>query len=216
MRGGFTSRHLDILPKESTRKTIAIVGVGAIGSFVALSLARMGYTELTLIDYDIVEEFNMNAQGFMPEHIGKSKADVIAGECEKLTGVRPIVINAPYISGSLGTEIIISSVDSMKVRKQIYEDNKLAALVIDPRMSAEYALLYSVQGGDKDYANTLYSDEDAVQDRCTAKSTVYTSLLLSGLVCKVVKDYSMRKPMTSTVLWDIANNNYTGFSSKGA
>lgn len=51
-----------------------VVGVGGIGSWVAIDLALVGVQELILIDHDIVEEHNLNRTLFKYSQIGKNKA----------------------------------------------------------------------------------------------------------------------------------------------
>lgn len=46
--------------KDLARITFGVVGVGSIGSIVAESLARMGITRIKLIDFDVVEEVNLD------------------------------------------------------------------------------------------------------------------------------------------------------------
>lgn len=43
-------------------KTVAIVGIGGVGGYVAESLARSGIGKLILVDYDVVDETNINRQ----------------------------------------------------------------------------------------------------------------------------------------------------------
>ena len=94
--------------------------------------------------------------------------------------------------------IIISAVDSMSARKAIWEAHKDypfgVRAIIDPRMGAEHALLYVMNPGDEAdieaYERSLYADDEAVQEPCTAKATIYTANMLAGLVCKAVKDLS--------------------------
>ena len=54
-----------------------------------------------------------------------------------------------------------------------------------------------------EYAKTLYSDEDAVQERCTAKATMYTACMLSGLVAKTVKNFTCDQDHSKYISWDI-------------
>ncbi len=57
--------------------TVAIVGLGGLGSFVALELAHLGVGHLILIDPDHVEETNLNRLiGAKYEDIGRSKVEV--------------------------------------------------------------------------------------------------------------------------------------------
>lgn len=55
--------------------TIAVVGVGGIGSVTAEMLTRCGIGKLILFDYDKVELANMNRLFFRPEQSGMSKVD---------------------------------------------------------------------------------------------------------------------------------------------
>jgi ubiquitin-like modifier-activating enzyme 5 len=56
-------------------KTVAIVGVGGVGSVVAEMLTRCGVGKLLLYDYDTVELANMNRLFFRPGQAGMTKVD---------------------------------------------------------------------------------------------------------------------------------------------
>lgn len=55
--------------------SVAIVGVGGVGSVTAEMLTRCGIGRLCLFDLDIVQAANMNRLFYRPEHIGLSKVD---------------------------------------------------------------------------------------------------------------------------------------------
>jgi len=55
--------------------TVAIVGIGGVGSVTAEMLTRCGIGKLILFDYDKVELANMNRLFFRPEHSGMSKVE---------------------------------------------------------------------------------------------------------------------------------------------
>jgi molybdopterin/thiamine biosynthesis adenylyltransferase len=56
-----------------------LLGVGGLGSGVAVSLARLGVKKLILIDKDVVDPSNLNRQLlFSPQHVGKPKVEVAA------------------------------------------------------------------------------------------------------------------------------------------
>ncbi|RLB67780.1 MAG: tRNA threonylcarbamoyladenosine dehydratase [Deltaproteobacteria bacterium] len=58
---------------------VAIVGLGAVGSFAAEALARTAVGRITLIDFDLVGETNINRQLFaLHSTIGKPKVEVAA------------------------------------------------------------------------------------------------------------------------------------------
>ncbi|GIL75655.1 hypothetical protein Vretifemale_5384, partial [Volvox reticuliferus] len=56
-------------------KTVAVVGVGGVGSVAAEMLTRCGVGRLLIYDYDKVELANMNRLFFRPEHCGMTKTD---------------------------------------------------------------------------------------------------------------------------------------------
>lgn len=61
--------------EQIRHKTVAIVGVGGVGSVAAEMLTRCGIGKLILFDYDQVELANMNRLFFRPEQSGLSKVD---------------------------------------------------------------------------------------------------------------------------------------------
>ena len=59
-------------------KTVAIVGIGGVGGYVTESLARSGVGKLILVDYDVVDETNINRQIIaLHSTIGKEKVSLM-------------------------------------------------------------------------------------------------------------------------------------------
>ena len=59
-------------------KTVAIIGIGGVGGYVAESLARSGVGKLILVDYDVVDETNINRQIIaLHSTIGKEKVSLM-------------------------------------------------------------------------------------------------------------------------------------------
>lgn len=58
--------------------TVAVVGIGGVGSVTAEMLTRCGVGKLILFDYDKVEMANMNRLFFQPHQAGLSKVDAAA------------------------------------------------------------------------------------------------------------------------------------------
>ncbi|MHA1514875.1 MAG: HesA/MoeB/ThiF family protein, partial [Candidatus Heimdallarchaeaceae archaeon] len=56
--------------------SVVLVGIGAIGSYVATVLVSSGIGKLTIIDFDTIEVSNLNRQLlFNDEDVGKSKSE---------------------------------------------------------------------------------------------------------------------------------------------
>lgn len=68
--------------------TVAVVGVGGVGSVTAEMLTRCGIGKLVLFDYDKVELANMNRLFFQPHQAGLSK---VAAAAKTLTNINPDV-----------------------------------------------------------------------------------------------------------------------------
>lgn len=209
------TRQMDIIPVKLLAKyPIHIIGCGAIGSYTAMALAKMGVTRLHLYDMDTVDIVNMNCQLHRFKDIGKNKAAALADVIEDFTGVKlwySMSKVEPVHVSSLGG-IVIMAVDRMDTRKQMYlairDEAPRVKYIVDPRMGAEFYVQYTMDPhDDKDqgtYIKTLHSDRDGVQEPCTAKSTVYTATLASGLVCKTVKDLLLGGAYPRVINWSIA------------
>jgi molybdopterin/thiamine biosynthesis adenylyltransferase len=77
--------------KEQRRQDIpiALVGAGALGNFVALGLAALGFTHLTLMDPDPVEVTNLNRQILFWDAVGEPKALALARRITEWFGITP-------------------------------------------------------------------------------------------------------------------------------
>lgn len=69
------SRALLSALQDIRKMSIAIVGVGGVGSVAAEMLTRCGVGKLLLFDYDKVELANMNRLFFTPQHVSMYKTD---------------------------------------------------------------------------------------------------------------------------------------------
>jgi molybdopterin/thiamine biosynthesis adenylyltransferase len=206
----FLTRQADLISDLQLKSyPITIIGAGAIGGWVALSLVKMGIKNITVMDYDEVDTVNMNCQFFRVKDIGKPKVLALQELIEDFTDVKINAINDKFVGGNIGG-IVISAVDNMATRKLIYDTQLTTRFIIDPRMGAEDALMYVIKPNDMDdresYEKVLYTDEKATHERCTAKATIYTANLLSGHVVKAVKNIITGETYPRITNWSISAN----------
>ena len=71
-------RHGADLHNRFASATVAICGLGGLGSNVAIALARAGIGKLLLIDFDSVEISNLHRQQYKANQIGRYKVDALA------------------------------------------------------------------------------------------------------------------------------------------
>lgn len=88
MQKALEERHGKELQKKFSNATVAICGLGGLGSNIAVSLARAGIGKLILIDFDRVDISNLHRQQYFAEQIGLPKPQALAENIKKI---------APYI-----------------------------------------------------------------------------------------------------------------------
>ena len=81
-------RHGEELQQKFSSATVAICGLGGLGSNIAISLARAGIGKLILIDFDKVDITNLHRQQYKADQIGMSKTEALAENLKEI---------APYI-----------------------------------------------------------------------------------------------------------------------
>ena len=80
------SRHGIDLHKRFSSATVAVCGLGGLGSNIATALARSGIGKLLLIDFDCVDVTNLHRQQYKASQIGRYKAEALA---ENLLEIAP-------------------------------------------------------------------------------------------------------------------------------
>lgn len=77
MEAQLVARHTPKIYEKLKKVSVAIAGLGGLGSTAALSLARVGIGKLILVDYDVVEPSNLNRQQYFIKHIGMKKTEAM-------------------------------------------------------------------------------------------------------------------------------------------
>ncbi|MBQ9767222.1 MAG: sulfur carrier protein ThiS adenylyltransferase ThiF [Lachnospiraceae bacterium] len=67
-------RHGAELQRKFSGATVAVCGLGGLGSNIAIALARAGVGKLILIDFDRVDLTNLNRQQYAVSQLGQEKA----------------------------------------------------------------------------------------------------------------------------------------------
>jgi hypothetical protein len=126
-------------------KQIAILGCGAIGANLAISLTRRGFNNFLLVDYDKVQEHNISTQPWSNFDIGSLKVKVLS-EClhqieemniipfsKKLERAGQII---PFLSKEKDNTVIMDSFDNQESREIAHELSPLFP-VLHVGMSSE-------------------------------------------------------------------------------
>jgi len=181
------SRQKDIVPAERLADCrLTVIGVGAIGRQVTLQLAAIGVPWLQLIDFDIVEEANLAAQGFLETDLGRPKVDATAELCCRVNGELAVQIVGERFRRSMEIgDIIFCCVDAIDARRLIWNAVRdTARFFADGRMSAEVlrVLVACDEPSRQHYPGTLFAAEEAYAGSCTAKTTIYCANIAAGMM----------------------------------
>lgn len=71
------ARHTPNVHNKLKSGKVAVLGLGGLGSNIAISLSRVGVGEIVLVDYDVVEPSNLNRQQYFVKHIGMKKTEAL-------------------------------------------------------------------------------------------------------------------------------------------
>jgi sulfur carrier protein ThiS adenylyltransferase len=109
----------------TNKSKIVIVGCGGLGSNVASYLARYGFVNIIVIDFDVVSASNLNRQFYFYDQIGHSKVDALKENLLRISNNINVInipkkINSSNIDDYLcDAEIILECVDDADVKKMI-------------------------------------------------------------------------------------------------
>lgn len=93
-------------------KTVLVLGVGGVGGYVVESLARSNIGTLIIVDYDKVEESNINRQIIaLNSTIGKSKVDVLEERIKDINSGCKVIKVDKFIDDKNFNELFDNHID---------------------------------------------------------------------------------------------------------
>lgn len=206
-------KHIAVFDPNLIRGKVAVIGLGALGSAVALQLAKLGLS-LTLFDDDSVAGHNIaNQVLYGPTDVGLPKVEAAAKVLFELTGSRSIT-NCEKVTARhqvRGFHSLFVCVDSMAQRSALCDLTFCAGitLLVEGRMGARNGAAYCFYPDDRRqlglYRRELYQDEDVVEDRAvcgTTQSVVSTaSMVASHMVWLFISNVMTPKSATHEVVF---------------
>ena len=108
-------------------KTVGIAGCGGLGSNCAVALARVGVGNLLIVDFDVIEESNLNRQYYFYDQIGEKKSAALKDNIKKINSeVNVIAIDKKLDSDSIleifkDCDVIVEAFDKAEMKHMIIE-----------------------------------------------------------------------------------------------
>ena len=199
----FTRQNGLIPPEKLANLHINLIGTGAVGSFSALALAKMGVGSIKAWDDDRVEEHNLSVQFFANDSLGKTKVEALGEMLDMLTTCKFIGIPKRYEGQEPLEGITISAVDSIPKRHEIFKyikQNSNIPLYVDTRMGAYTGKILSFNPNNvekwQDYLkNHMPPRSQVAPEPCTERSILFTVLGISSEVGAIIRKYVLERPV---------------------
>jgi molybdopterin/thiamine biosynthesis adenylyltransferase len=180
---------------KSQNERILVVGVGGTGSNALYCLSKTIPAEYYIVDSDKVEEHNIGTQFYRVEDVNEYKVQSMYRNLSSFGICNIHSINDKFSNHSL--PIVVSAVDNMKTRKEIYnvwKNRDERELLLDGRLRANLYEIYVVTPDkQEEYEKTLFDDSDIDDGPCTFKQTAYFGMLIGARITHVLVNYLTNK-----------------------
>lgn len=120
------ARHSPGVHNKVKKACVGIMGLGGLGSLVAIALARIGIGKLFLCDYDVVEPSNLNRQQYFIDQIGMRKTEALAANIGR---INPFV-KIKTLDKKLTEESIPRLFDGVHVLAECFDDPQMKAAAL--------------------------------------------------------------------------------------
>jgi len=211
------SRQFDLANPDDLQMPISIIGAGGIGSWTALALAKMGCFNLDVFDPDIIESGNLGSQIYSERDIDRPKITALIEYLTQMTEFTvtdqvalQLEIDVDNVAMFANSEIVIMAVDSITVRKMVFDALKgQEKWLIDGRMAGNAIELFCLRLDNPyqvaEYEKTFFSAEDALNIPCSSRAVIYNTFVIGGLIADMVAQISRRENPPREIIVDLLN-----------
>ena len=101
-----SERHGEDVQKKFSSATVAVCGLGGLGSNIAISLARAGIGKLILFDFDRVDITTLHRQQYKANQIGKYKTEALSENLKEIAPYTGIESHTVRITEDNAAELL--------------------------------------------------------------------------------------------------------------
>ncbi|WDF25149.1 sulfur carrier protein ThiS adenylyltransferase ThiF [Fusobacterium nucleatum] len=135
-------RNVKGIAEKLKKVKVCILGLGGLGSNVAVLLARSGIGHLKLVDFDMVEASNLNRQQYRISHIGMKKTEAIKTIIKE---INPF-IELDTLDIKVNRENIHSIVQNIEVVVEAFDVAETKAMLIEELLTNKNKIVISASG----------------------------------------------------------------------
>lgn len=212
-------RSNKLFDPERDQIHVTIIGVGMTGSYTAFLLAKMGVSNITIFDGDVVEHHNWPNQLHAFADVGRSKVEATEN---MIKGMLPpdwefsLNKNNEHFTADtkLTPGIVVCAVDSMEARNTIWnvvKGNPRCQLFIDPRVGGGYYELFATNPCSPDHIkryeqSLFYTDEEADRLPCGTEAPPEQGFIVAGQIVKAIRQYVKEEKLFPHIMDDGVNH----------
>ena len=135
-------RNLKGIAKKLKKAEVCILGLGGLGSNVAVLLARAGIGSLKLVDFDTVEASNLNRQQYRISHIGMKKTEAIKTIIKEINSF----VEIDTLDIKVDRENILSVVEDIEIVVEAFDRAETKAMAIEELLTNKNKIVISASG----------------------------------------------------------------------
>ncbi|MBU1343677.1 MAG: tRNA threonylcarbamoyladenosine dehydratase [Proteobacteria bacterium] len=189
-----TEQLLGAQSMEKIKKaTVAVFGLGAVGSFVTEALARSGVGNLRLIDFDRVDVSNINRQLFaLHSTIGRQKAKLAHERVKDINPQCNVTILSSFVNAqsledllSKDIDVVVDAIDGL---------NSKINLIVGARQM-NLPVVSSMGAGGRTDVSMIRTGDISETSVCPLARVVRQRLHRRGLYKGIRAVYSIEKPL---------------------
>lgn len=135
-------RNVKGIAKKLKKAKVCILGLGGLGTNVAVLLARAGIGHLKLVDFDIVEASNLNRQQYRISHIGIKKTEAIKTIIKEINSF----VEVDTLDIKVDRENISSVVGDVEIVVEAFDRAETKAMAIEELLTNKNKIVISASG----------------------------------------------------------------------
>ena len=135
-------RNVKGIAKKLKETKVCILGLGGLGSNVAVLLARAGIGSLKLVDFDTVEASNLNRQQYRISHIGLKKTEIMKTIIKE---INPFV-EVDTLDIKVNRENIYSIVGDIEIVVEAFDRAETKAMTLEELLAKKNKIVVSASG----------------------------------------------------------------------
>lgn len=190
---------------------VSIIGLGGIGSWLALLLSRLKVRAMYCKDMDKVEAVNLAGQLYQSNDVGSNKTEAVRNLINRFNDRRPSIYidsteftvdsHIPTISYNASVYNVMLGLDSITARQTVYNYWKRTVMydsneyiLIDGRLTADKWQIFAIPSKDQKRMEVyekewLFPQNEAQHLPCSFKQTTYMAAMIASYMCNLFVNF---------------------------